>query len=83
MKFGNLVGICFWLNLVVKGLRTPFCKLIIWFEEDLPAQRFIKSYHLPRQLNGTFFEPEELKRFISLYITGAAIDWYCSSHGSI
>ena len=80
MKFGNLVEICFWLNLAVKGLRTPLCKLIIWFEEDLPGplfigQRCMKSYHLPRQLNGTFFEPDELKRFISLYITGAAIEW--------
>ena len=71
IKFGNLVEICFWLNLVVKGLRTPLCKLIIWYEEDLPGpllirQRCMKSYHWPRQLNGTFFEPDELKRFISL-----------------
>ena len=66
MKFGNLVEICFWLNLSVKGLRTPLCKLIIWYEEDLPGplligQRCMKSYHWPRQLDGTFFEPDELK----------------------
>ena len=75
MKFGNLVGICFWLNLVVKGLRTPFCKLIIWFEENLPAQRCIKSYHLPRQLNGTFFEPDELKRFIYFLVDNRGCHW--------
>ena len=55
MKFGNLVEFCFWLSLVVRGLRTPLGKLIIWFEEDLPEpllirQRCMKSYHLPRQL---------------------------------
>ena len=66
VKFGNLVEIYFWLNLVVKGLRTPLCKLIIWFEEDLPGplliwQRCMKNYHWPLQLNGTFFEPDELK----------------------
>ena len=81
VKFGNSVEICFWRNLGVKGLRTPLCKLIIWFEEDLPGplfigQRCMKSYRLPRQLDGTFLSLTSLRGlFISLYITGAAIEW--------
>ena len=80
VKFGNSVEICFWRNLGVKGLRTPLCKLIIWFEEYLPrplfiGQRCMKSYHLPRQLNGTFFEPDELKRFIYFLVHNRGCHW--------
>ena len=30
MKFGNLVEICFWLNLAVKGLIITLTKLVIY-----------------------------------------------------